>query len=185
MQVFLACRMVGEADKAGLAELGDMQVMHRIGATHEQLVFGAGGPDHAEIEQKLFLLIEIGRAQPTPCNILDFGDSHWGFLHLMLGLEDTPLGQTELEPQPRSESRHRRSPALSSSARRCRSSAPRKAAKPTLLPWEDSSRRPRPASFSSRLTRSQAGSNVQRPSTPREPTRSTSRLRCVSRRVSR
>ena len=76
VEVFLARRVISQADEAGRPELGHMEMMLGIGAAHEELVLGATGANHAEIEQEFFLLVEIGRAQTPPRDVLDLDDRH-------------------------------------------------------------------------------------------------------------
>src|SRR5688500_19484135 len=58
-----------DADIARLAQFGYMDVMRCIGAAHVERVLGALGTHHAEVGEKLFLSVEIGRAQPPVCEI--------------------------------------------------------------------------------------------------------------------
>src|ERR1051325_4636656 len=47
-----------------------------VGAAHVKGVLGAIGADHTERSQKLFLLVEIGRAQPAISELGGFDDGH-------------------------------------------------------------------------------------------------------------
>ena len=60
----------------GLAELGDMEVVRRIGAAHVERVLCAVGAHHAERGQEFLLLVEIGRAQPPIGEIDGFDHGH-------------------------------------------------------------------------------------------------------------
>src|SRR5439155_16380460 len=64
LEVVVARGMHGDSDIARLAELGDVDVVWRIGAAHIEGVLGPVGTDHSKIGQELFLLVEIGRPQP-------------------------------------------------------------------------------------------------------------------------
>src|SRR5262249_30203732 len=66
----------GDADIARLAEFGDVDVVRRIGPAHVKRVLGPLGADHAEIGQKLLLLVEIWRAQPPISEIEGLDDRH-------------------------------------------------------------------------------------------------------------
>src|SRR5215472_16869871 len=70
--------MEGDADIFGLAELGHMEVVRFIGAAHVKRVLRAVGTHHAERGQELFLLVEIGGAQPPISEIGGFDDGHCG-----------------------------------------------------------------------------------------------------------
>ncbi|MEJ0067732.1 MAG: hypothetical protein WDO24_02185 [Pseudomonadota bacterium] len=55
-----------QADMSRRAELGDMDVMRRIGAAHEQRSLGAIGADHAEVGQEFLGLVQIGGTGSGP-----------------------------------------------------------------------------------------------------------------------
>ena len=74
-EVVLARGMKCHADIAGLAQLGDVQMVRGIGAAHEQRLGRARGPDHPEIGQELLREVEIGRPQPPPGDVGDFDRS--------------------------------------------------------------------------------------------------------------
>src|SRR5260370_40465517 len=75
-EVFHARGMNGDPDIARLAQFGDMDVVRCVGAAHIEGVLGPIGADHAEIGQKLLLLVEIGRAQAPISEIEGFDRRH-------------------------------------------------------------------------------------------------------------
>src|SRR6185312_10064018 len=185
LEVFLALRIIGKADEAGRTELGDMQMMLGIGPAHEQSVLRPPGPNHAEIEQKLFLLVEVGGPDPSPGDVSDFDDRH------VAPSVQKPFAR-RIPPKPRGGYTSRRvrarrqasSAALNPWARLRRSGVLRKAPRGKRFPWEARNSRFCPSARSSKTTRSQNGSKRQRRSSPRIPTRSTSSARSVRRTVS-
>ena len=76
VEVVVARRMHRDPDIARFAQFGHVDVVRRIAAAHIEGVFGAIRPNHAEIGQKLLLLVEIGRANPPIGEIEDFDHRH-------------------------------------------------------------------------------------------------------------
>src|SRR5437879_5888309 len=68
--------MEGDADIFRLAQFRHMEMVRFVGAAHVEGVLGAVGAHHAERGQKLFLLVEIGRAQPAVGKLGGFDDGH-------------------------------------------------------------------------------------------------------------
>src|SRR5436190_1613234 len=68
--------MEGDADIFRLAQFRHMEMVRFVGAAHVEGVLGAVGAHHAEGGQKLFLLVEIGRAQPAIGELGGFDDGH-------------------------------------------------------------------------------------------------------------
>src|SRR5260370_11509752 len=75
-EVFHARGMNGDPDIARLAQFGDMDVRRCVGAAHIEGVLGPIGAGHAELGQKLLLLVEIGRAQAPISEIEGFDRRH-------------------------------------------------------------------------------------------------------------
>ena len=71
VEVFLALDIEREGEEARLAELGDVDVVLRIGAAHVEGRPGPLRPHHAEIGQEFFLLVEVRRTYPA---VSDIGD---------------------------------------------------------------------------------------------------------------
>ncbi len=76
LEVLQVRRMDGDADVAGLAKFGDMDVVRGIGAAHVKGVPRPVGADHAEISEELLLLVEIGRAQAPISEVEGFDRRH-------------------------------------------------------------------------------------------------------------
>src|SRR6516165_5705984 len=76
LEVPIARRVHRDADIARLTQFGDVDVVRRIAAAHIEGIFGTVRPDHAEIGQKLFLLVEIGRADPPISEIESLDHRH-------------------------------------------------------------------------------------------------------------
>src|SRR5260370_41138611 len=72
LDVLQARRMDGDADIAGLAQFGDMDVMRGIGPAHVEGVPRPVGADHAENRQEPLLLVDGGRAQAPISEIEGF-----------------------------------------------------------------------------------------------------------------
>ncbi|TMK29399.1 MAG: DUF3300 domain-containing protein, partial [Alphaproteobacteria bacterium] len=68
--------MEGDPDIFRLAQFRHMEMVRFVGAAHVEGVLGAVGAHHAEGGQKLFLLVEIGRAQPAIGELGGFDDGH-------------------------------------------------------------------------------------------------------------
>ncbi len=76
IEVLLALGIKRHAEEFRLAELRHVQISGRIGAAHIKCILGARGTHHAEINEELFGLIEIGRLQPPESDIANFDDGH-------------------------------------------------------------------------------------------------------------
>src|SRR5437763_2146145 len=68
--------MEGDPDILRLAQFRHVEMVRVVGAAHVEGVLGAVGAHHAEGGQKLFLLVEIGRAQPAIGQLGGFDDGH-------------------------------------------------------------------------------------------------------------
>ena len=74
--------MHGDSDVPRLAELRHVNVMRRVGASHVERRLRAIGAHHAEVGQKRFLPVEIGRAQPPVREIEGLDHWHGGLLRV-------------------------------------------------------------------------------------------------------
>src|ERR1700720_1879231 len=76
LEILHARSVDGDPDIARLTQFGDMDVMRGISAAHVEGVPRPVGADHAEIGQELFLLVEVGRAQPPISEVEGFDRGH-------------------------------------------------------------------------------------------------------------
>ena len=76
LQLVLVVDVIGDADKFGIALLGDVEVVRRIGAAHIERVGGALRPVHAEAGEEFLRHVEIGRPEPSVGDIGYFRPSH-------------------------------------------------------------------------------------------------------------
>src|SRR5213594_1830261 len=76
-QVVFVIDEKGEADEFRRPEVGDVQVVGGIGATHVERVRGPLGADNAEVDEELLGFIEAGRLQPPISKVGDFHEGHW------------------------------------------------------------------------------------------------------------
>src|SRR5439155_12256450 len=75
-QVVFVIDEKGEADEFRRPEVGDVQVVGGIGATHVERVRGPLRADHAEVDEELLGFIEAGRLQPPIGKVGDFYEGH-------------------------------------------------------------------------------------------------------------
>ena len=98
-------RLQADTDEAGIAELGDVQMVLRIGAAHVERRRRARGAHHAEVGEEGLRAVEVGRAKADVRQVGDF--DHLGSSRVGRS-EGTSHGGTEPRRARSSNDRRRR-----------------------------------------------------------------------------